>query len=71
MIDEDERGQPFIKVDFNVNDVRLLYNAVDFYLENRVEVLDGKEEIKDPTENVVAMKRLLYQMVLEANFHLQ
>ena len=47
MIEEVPDGKPAVRVDFGVKDVRLLYNAVDFYLENRVKVLDGKEPIKD------------------------
>ena len=37
---EDEAGRHFVKVDFNINDVRLLANAVNFYLEKRVEFFD-------------------------------
>ena len=44
---------------FTVRDLQLLYNAVDFYLENRVSVYNGKEPIIEPTEDVYAMKQRL------------
>ena len=40
---------------FTVADLQLLYNAVDFYLENRIGVYNGKESIKEPTEDVYAV----------------
>ena len=55
--------------DFNVGDLQLLYNAVDFYLENRIGVYNGKEPIIEPTEDVYAMKQRLSKLVLEKNFY--
>ena len=54
---------------FTVRDLQLLYNAVDFYLENRVSVYNGKEPIIEPTEDVYAMKQRLSKLVLEKNFY--
>ena len=71
MIEEAPDGRPAVRVDFGVKDVRLLYNAVDFYLENRIKILDGKKPIKDSTEDVWAMRKLLSSVILEYNFHSQ
>ena len=54
---------------FTVRDLQLLYNAVDFYLENRIGVYNGKEPIKEPTEDVYDMKNRLSKLVLEKNFY--
>ena len=54
---------------FTVRDLQLLYNAVDFYLENRISVYNGKEPIIEPTEDVYAMKHRLSKLVLEKNFY--
>ena len=54
---------------FTVRDLQLLYNAVDFYLENRVSVYNGKEPIIEPTEDVYDMKTRLSKLVLEKNFY--
>ena len=54
---------------FTVSDLQLLYNAVDFYLENRIGVYNGKEPIIEPTEDVYAMKQRLSKLVLEKNFY--
>tara|TARA_Y100001963_G_scaffold7958_1_gene10370 strand:+ start:276 stop:491 length:216 start_codon:yes stop_codon:yes gene_type:complete len=71
LIEESPEGRPAVRVDFGVKDVRLLYNAVDFYLENRIKILDGKKPIKDSTEDVWAMRKLLSSVILEYNFHSQ
>ena len=54
---------------FTVADLQLLYNAVYFYLENRIGVYNGKESIKEPTEDVYAMKQRLSKLALEKNFY--
>ena len=54
---------------FTVRDLQLLYNAVDFYMENRVSVYNGKEPIIEPTEDVYAMIQRLSKLVLEKNFY--
>ncbi len=69
-IEGDEAGRPFVNIHFNVHDIRLLQNAVTFYLENRVEVFDKtKKELPEPTEHVLAMQRVLYTLILENTFH--
>ena len=38
-------------------------------MENRVSVYNGKEPIKEPTEDVYDMKNRLSKLVLEKNFY--
>ena len=66
----DEEGKPYVRVDWDIRHLRMLHNAVDFYLENRVEIFDRtKKELPEPTEAVLDMKETLNRMLLEFNFH--
>ena len=68
--EHDDRGRPFVKVDWNINHIRMLHNAVHFYLEHRVEEFDKtKKELPEPTEALLDMKETLNRMILEFNFH--
>ncbi len=65
----DEDGNPYVRVDWDVRHLRMLHNAVDFYLENRVEIFDRtKKELPEPTEAVIDMKDTLNRMILEFNY---
>ncbi len=63
--------RPQMKVEWNLAHLRLLHNAVSFYMDNRVELLKKEEELKEPTEYVFEMKQTLDRMILEFNFHSQ
>ena len=66
----DEEGKPYVRVDWDIRHLRMLHNAVDFYLENRVEIFDRtKKELPEPTEVVLDIKETLNRMLLEFNFH--
>ena len=65
----DEDSNPYVRVDWDVRHLRMLHNAVDFYLENRVEIFDRtKKELPEPTEVVLDMKNTLNRMILEFNY---
>ena len=65
----DEDGKPYVRVDWDIRHLRMLHNAVDFYLENRVEIFDRtKKELPEPTEAVIDMKDTLNRMILEFNY---
>ena len=67
---QDEDGHPFVRVDWDVRHLRMLHNAIDFYLEHRVEEFDKtKKELPEPTEAVLDMKNTLNRMILEFNYH--
>ena len=66
----DEDGKPYVRVDWDIRHLRMLYNAVDFYLEHRVVEFDKtKKELPEPTEALLDMKETLNRMILEFNFH--
>ena len=65
----DEEGNPFVRVDWDIRHLRMLHNAVAFYLEHRVEEFDKtKKELPEPTEAVLDMKNTLNRMILEFNY---
>ncbi len=68
---EDGRRAPFLQVNFNIEDVRLLYNAVDFYLENRPVSGARPPTQQEPTAHCEAMKKALYSMLMEYQYHSQ
>ena len=63
-------GQPFVKVDFNIDDVRLLYNSVDFYYANRPS--DPEERPahqQEPERHIEHMRKILHTMLMEHSFY--
>ena len=65
----DEDGKPYGRVDWDVHHLSMLHNAVNFYLEHRVEEFDKtKKELPEPTEAVIDMERTLNRMILEFNY---
>ena len=66
---KDEAGRPFLKVDWNMQHIRLLHTAVTYYVEKMYpkNVMD----INGEKEKMVAMKEMLYKMILEFNYHSQ
>ena len=63
-INEDSEGRSFIKADFTVKDIRQVYNAINFYLQN------GNQE-DDEYKNLLRIKTAFYSMMLESSFHSQ
>ena len=63
-INEDSEGRSYIKADFNINDIRQVYNAINFYLQN------GNQE-DDEYKNLLRIKTAFYSMMLESSFHSQ
>ena len=66
----DEDGKPYVRVDWDIRHLRMLYNAVHFYREHRVEEFDKiKKELPEPTEALLDMENTLNRMILEFNYH--
>ena len=63
-VNEDSEGRAFIKADFDLNDIRQVYNAINFYLQN------GNQE-DDEYKNLLRIKTAFYSMMLESSFHSQ
>ncbi len=68
---ESPHDQPFVNVGFNVADVRLLYNAVDFYLVNRPPSGARPEHQQEPTAHCEAMRRTLNSVLMEYQYRKQ
>ncbi len=63
----DEFEPPFLQMNCDINDVRLLHDSVSFYLENFPE--QDPDEIQEKIKHLKAFKKTLYSMLLEYNFH--
>ena len=62
---EDERG-PQLKVDWGMNDGRMLHDSVSFYIDKGEIDFDQHSYEKEHLDN---MKKVLYSMILEFNYH--
>ena len=64
----EEYQPPFLQMSFDINDVSLLHDAVEFYLENYPHT-ENLEKLADRIQHLKAFKKTLYSMLLEYNFH--
>jgi hypothetical protein len=64
----DEIEPPFLQMNCDINDVRLLYKAVEFYLDNYPES-EPIETLPNRLQHLKQFKKTLYSMLLEYNFH--
>tara|TARA_R100000008_G_C3421373_1_gene85056 strand:- start:207 stop:449 length:243 start_codon:yes stop_codon:yes gene_type:complete len=62
---EDESKRIGFKVDFNINDVRLLYYAMDFYLKNRGPSGGRPPNEQFKTKHLEHLKRIFHTMLME------
>ena len=49
-------------------DVRLVYNAIDFYEKNRPKDSERPEHMQEPIEHIEWMKQSMMTMILESSF---
>ena len=66
---KDESGKPFLKVDWNVKHIRMLHTAVSYYVERMYP--KNVKDVNGEKEKMVAMKDMLYKIILEYNFQSQ
>jgi hypothetical protein len=66
---KDESGKPFLKVDWDVRHIRMLHTAVSYYVERMYP--KNVKDVNGEKEKMVAMKDMLYKMILEFNFQSQ
>ena len=72
MEDGDHQADPpFVNINFNVADVRLLHNAVSFYLTDRPVSGARPAHQQEPTRHVEAMKRTLGTVIMEWQYRKQ
>tara|TARA_B100001996_G_scaffold273526_1_gene214386 strand:- start:243 stop:461 length:219 start_codon:yes stop_codon:yes gene_type:complete len=68
-IQPDRSNQNIFTVKLKEDDVKLLYNAVEFYEQNRPLSGDRPPTHQEPTAHLKSMKNILYAMVLESSFY--
>ena len=60
--------QPQFGVKLFEEDVRLIYNAVDFYLKNRPRSSERPDYMQEPSEHIEWMKRSMQTLMMEASY---
>ena len=65
---KDRSKQPSFNVNLVEDDVRLIYNAVDFYYNNRPKSAHRPQHMQEPTEHLKWMKKIMMTMMMESSF---
>ena len=65
---KDRSKQPSFNVNLVEDDVRLVYNAIDFYEKNRPEDSERPEYMQEPTKHLEYMKQSMMTMMMESSF---
>ena len=65
---KDRSKQPSFNVNLVEDDVRLIYNAVDFYYKNRPKSAERPEYMQEPTKHLEYMKQSMMTMMIESSF---
>ena len=71
MEQEHPSAPAFVNVGFNIADIRLLHNAVSFYLTDRPVSGARPAHQQEPTRHVEAMKRTLGTVIMEWQYRKQ
>ena len=65
---KDRSKQPSFTVNLVEDDVRLIYNAVDFYHKNRPGSAKRPQHMQEPTAHLTWMKQTMMTMMMESSF---
>ena len=65
---KDRSKQPSFNVNLVEDDVRLIYNAVDFYYKNSPKSAERPQHMQEPTEHLKWMKKVMMTMMMESSF---
>ena len=65
---KDRSKQPEFIVKLVEDDVRLIYNAVDFYHKNRPKSAKRPQHMQEPTDHLEWMKNVMMTMMMESSF---
>ena len=68
-IPRDRSNDNIYNVNLTESDIRLLYNSVVFYHENRPVSGDRPPNQQESTEELMHMKRILFAMIMESNYN--
>ena len=60
--------QPSFTVNLVEDDVRLLYNAVDFYYKNRPKSAHRPQHMQEPTNHLEWIKQIMMTMIMESSY---
>ena len=58
--------QPHFLVKLYEEDVRLVYNAIDFYHKNRPGSAKRPQHMQEPTDHLLWMKKIMMTMMMES-----
>ena len=67
-IKRDREKQPHFNVNLVEEDVRLLYNAVDFYHKNRPGSAKRPQHMQESTAHLEWIKQIMMTMIMESSF---
>ena len=67
-IKRDREKQPSFNVNLVEEDIRLIYNAVDFYHKNRPKSAHRPQHMQEPTDHLKWMKQIMMTMIMECSF---
>ena len=65
---KDRSKQPSFNVNLVEDDIRLIYNAVDFYHKNRPKSAERPEYMQEPTKHLEWLKSSMMTIMMEASF---
>ena len=64
----DRKEQTHFLVKLYEEDVRLVYNAIDFYHKNRPKSAERSEYMQEPTAHLEYMKQAMMTIMMESSF---
>ena len=67
-IRKDREKQPSFNINLVEEDVRLIYNAVDFYHKNRPGSAERPQHMQESTAHLNWMKQTMMTMMMESSF---
>tara|TARA_E500000305_G_scaffold70087_1_gene56031 strand:- start:247 stop:483 length:237 start_codon:yes stop_codon:yes gene_type:complete len=67
-IRRDREKQPSFNINLVEEDIRLIYNAVDFYLKNRSKSAERPQHMQESTAHLKWMKQTMMTMMMESSF---
>ena len=65
---KDRSKQPSFNVNLVEDDVRLIYNAIEFYHKNRPASSERSEYMQEPTSHLEWMKSAMMTIMMESSF---
>ena len=67
-IRRDREKQPSFNINLVEEDIRLIYNAIEFYHKNRPGSSERPEYMQEPTQHLEYMKQSMMTIMMEASF---